>query len=227
MKYPYLTLLELINIIGIAILEMVAFYILIKLFKKEAKLKTTIKSFWLFALISIIVSIIVLILNFKFAFYMFFARFNLDPIIIDTGLFLAFYYILKQFLSINWKKSLLIFFICFFFVFPLISNSVIFLTQFFMNKSPFREDFKQLTSEIETYFNLTSLNLTFFNLYSLIPCNYNIRTPILGFYPWNLNLVYAIESGLHGISSTEMCQDMMLVISGITRLVELLKPPPY
>ncbi len=217
MPYPYVTLLELIHIAIIVVLEIALLYILIKHYNKSAEIKSVLKSFFLYSAIAVLGLFLFSLPLFSELF-----DFNFKGIIIIVGLFLSFYYALNRFLLINWKKSLVIFFICFFIGFPLISGFATFVIRPLWNTSLLEGDIEKLLKGFMSPTNELASNGEFM---SFINPTMIYQAGLL--HPWNIAVLNTIERGLNGASQIYRGSIMFSLSDGIVRLLEILKPRPY
>ena len=212
MKYPYLTLLIFIRVIAIITLESTIFYLLIKFFKRDITLKPAIKSFLLYSSFSVLV----VLLNYIFSSRLLLPGFYPEFMINTTILFLLFYYSLKRFVSIDFKKSFIIFLICFIFVFPLSSGGIQSLFKPFINKPPFKTELEQFRSQVRKKVSLDSF-------YGFSRTSSSRTKLSILLHSWNLTSISIIESGLRGMPPSAA----LYISSGIGSFLEHLRPSSY
>ena len=143
MQYPYLTFLEAITIVLTLFIGIIIFYFLIKIFNKTVKFLTVLKAILLYELCAIIIYSIYpapIFPSLKFL--------VLKLIILGVVLFLTFYFITRKHFLINWKKSLALFFLISFILFPLLDYFRVNLEFKLMNLSVFAEENTRLENQI-------------------------------------------------------------------------------
>ena len=144
MQYPYLTFLEAITIVLTLFIGIIIFYFLIKIFNKTVKFLTVLKAILLYELCAIVAYSIYpapIFQSLKFSVLML--------IILGVVLFLTFYFITRKHFLINWKKSLALFFLISFILFPLLDYFRVNLEFKLMNLSVFAEENTRLENQID------------------------------------------------------------------------------
>ncbi len=122
MQYPYLIFIEVITVIVTLFIGIIIFCFLVRLFNKAAKFSMILKGIVLYELSSFILYLIYLppLLCRIFNNYELKLKI-LDLLLFSNILFFTFYFIMKKMVLISWKKSLIIFFIVIFVLFPTLS----------------------------------------------------------------------------------------------------------
>jgi hypothetical protein len=183
MEYPYLTILEIVVFIFTLLAAVIILYFLLKFLDKTTKFSAVLKTFLLYQLGAILVFLaypypLVFRVLSSFGIFLTGILKFLDLAVLTALLFLIFYFIAKKLpLIINWKKSLAIFLVMIFILFPFLNYSKLFLTQRITNLPIFEKEISKFNSLIGS----RSLGeLLFFG------------API----PWSFRILTVMESGL-------------------------------
>ena len=184
MEYPYLTILKTVIFVFTLLAGVIILYFSLKFLDKTTKFSTVLKTFLLYQLGAILVFLaypyppVFKVLSSFGIFLSGILRF-LDLAILTALLFLIFYFIARKLLLIiNWKKSLAIFLVMIFVLFPFLSYSKLFLTQRITNLPIFEKEISKFNLLISS----RSLGeLLFFG-----------APPM----PWSFRILTVMESGL-------------------------------
>ncbi len=213
MQYPYLTFLEAITMILALFIGIVILYFLIRIFNKTIKLLTVLKAILLYELFAIIVYSIYpepMFSSLKFL--------VLKLVVLSTILFLIFYFITRKYFLVDWKKSLVLFFLISFILFPLLDYFRVNLEFKLMNLSVFAEESsrwgEQIKQEIEGRGGFFFYIFSFFSGKSYEPLSFKILGKIEGgMFSWPGNCLRQIIIQIGNKSLEEKTEYYVKVIS--------------
>lgn len=150
MEYPYLTLLGVTTLIFTLFIGIVIFYFLVRLFNREIKFSMALRGILLYQFSSLILYLV----------YPtpFLAKISpstalkiLDLLIFSSILFLIFYFVTRRYFVINWKKSLVLFVILIFVLFPALSFYHLMVTEKLTDLPIFAEESLKLYTQIKEW----------------------------------------------------------------------------
>lgn len=152
MQYPYLTLLYFVATLLTLSIGIIIFYLLVRLFDKTAKFLTALKGLLMYELSSLILYLI-----YPTPFLCKIFNNNdlklkiLDLFLFSTILFCVFYFIMKKTLLIKWKKSLILFLIVVFLLFPTLGSLELMFVNKIISLPIFAKEFSQIEAQTKEY----------------------------------------------------------------------------
>jgi len=159
MSYPYITLLETTFFFLTLFIGMIILYFIIKRWQKP-KFLTVLKAFILYELASLLFYLI-------YPFPLFSRLLNigffkiLDLLTVCIILFFIFYFIMKRYLAINLKKSLIAFVLVFVVAFAFLDFSRILLEKQILNLPVFAKENLQMQKQMAIYIQNTLISAEF------------------------------------------------------------------